>query len=90
MLSFVLFIVIPVLGYGLMLCFTSGKKKFKLLGWTVLSGVTALLTWYWDFIAGLFLIATFIWSMFSMIVGENKHIGVKESVVRFSEYLKIW
>lgn len=90
MLNFTLFIIIPALGYGFMLCFVSGKKKLKVIGWVGLVSFTALLIWYWDFIAGLFMILTFMWYMFSMIAGENEHIGVKESVARFLEYLKIW
>lgn len=88
MLTFILFGVVPILGWSFMLCFNSSRNNFKLIGWLGLIICVSLLIKIYDFWAGLFLILTFIWNMFALIVGKNKKIKPREAFKEFWTYLK--
>ncbi|RPD91018.1 hypothetical protein EGK75_00265 [Neisseria weixii] len=88
MLTFILFGVVPILGWIFMLCFNSGRNNFKIIGGGGLIICVSLLIKTYDFWAGLFLILAFIWNMFALIVGKNKKIKPKEAIKEFWTYLK--
>ncbi len=90
MLSFVLFFVMPVLGWIFAECFVSSKRRLlKIVGWTGLIFCTVLFGIIWDIWASALMIAVFLLEMLWFVTEKNEKISIKSGMLKLWSYLKI-